>query len=111
MCCSRAQLSPNKSYFPLFRYIEALTYRFLASKDRNSCIFQAPLLYNWNLDAVSVVTRVTGITRAFLMMGALIPLNINSMSIFSFSGALCIAGEGDFYFKRLFVERMLINFV
>ncbi len=54
---------------------------------------QAPLLYNWNLDALSFVTRVTGMMRAFLMLGALIPLNINSMSIFSFSASLCISGD------------------
>ncbi len=40
-----------------------------------------------------MVTRVTGLVRAFLMQGALIPLNINSMSIFSFSASLCAAGD------------------
>ena len=46
------------------------------------------------LDEASVVTRVTGLMRATLMMGALIPLNINTMSVFSFSGKLC--KQGDF---------------
>ena len=32
--------------------------------------------------------------RVTLMMGALIPLNINTMSVFSFSGKLC--KQGDF---------------
>ena len=36
---------------------------------------------------------VTGIMRAALMMGALIPLNINTMSIYSFSGKLCKQGN------------------
>ena len=39
------------------------------------------------------VTRVTGIVRAVLMMGALIPFNINGMSVFSFSGRLVVAGD------------------
>ena len=60
----------------------------------NSPLLKAPLLYNWYLDEASVFTRVTGLLRAFLMMGALIPLNINTMSIFSFSAKLCI--DGDF---------------
>ena len=41
----------------------------------------------------SVVTRVTGIMRAALMLGALLPLNINTMSVFSFSGKLCKQGH------------------
>ncbi len=75
------------------RYLEALEWRYLTVKNSENCIYQAPLLYNWELDAASFVTRVTGILRAFLMMGALIPLNINTMSIFSFSSSLCIAGD------------------
>ena len=45
------------------------------------------------LDEASVVTRVTGLMRSALMMGALIPLNINTMSVFSFSGKLCKQGN------------------
>lgn len=83
------------------RYIEGLEYKyereFIKKKghDRKmvDCVFQSPLLYNWNLDAASVVTRVTGLVRAFLMMGAMIPFNVNTMSIYSFSASLCIAGK------------------
>ena len=39
------------------------------------------------------MTRVTGIVRGALMMGALIPFNINGMSVFSFSSRLAIAGD------------------
>ena len=51
-------------------------------------MYQAPLLYNWKLDELSFVTRVTAILRSALMMGALIPFNINTMSIYSYSGKL-----------------------
>ena len=75
------------------KYMEALSFKYATTKDNQAAVFQAPLLYNWNLDALSFVTRVTGLVRAFLMMGALIPFNINTMSIFSFSASLCIAGN------------------
>ena len=84
------------------RYMEALEYKyereFMRTKDHDdrrmvNCLFQSPLLYNWNLDAASVVTRLTGMLRAFLMMGAMIPFNVNTMSIYSFSASLCIAGQ------------------
>ena len=82
------------------RYFEALEYRYQqesmhprGSDGMVGCVFQSPLLYNWNLDAASVVTRVTGIVRSFLMMGAMIPFNVNPMSIYSFSASLCIAGK------------------
>ena len=82
------------------RYLEALEYRYQqefmhpsGSDGMVGCVFQSPLLYNWNLDAASVVTRVTGIVRSFLMMGAMIPFNVNPMSIYSFSASLCIAGK------------------
>ena len=74
-------------------YISALTAKFLQEKNPHGVIFQAPLLYNWGLDRVSFVTRVTGLLRSTLMMGALIPFNINSMSIFSFSLCLCMDGN------------------
>ena len=80
-------------------YISALTAKFIHEKDPHAVIFQAPLFYNWGLDRVSFVTRVTGLLRSTLMMGALIPFNINSMSIFSFSLRLCI--DGDFVHQRL----------
>jgi len=62
-------------------------------KDKEKCLFQAPLIYNWKLDEAGVVTRVTGIMRTFFMQGALIPFNINPMSVYSMSGSLLIAGN------------------
>ena len=61
--------------------------------DPHNALYQSPLLYNWGLDEQSAVTRVTGILRASLMMGALIPFNINTMSVFSFSGKLMKQGN------------------
>ena len=75
------------------KYIEALTSRFLKEEKSETVVFQAPLLYNWGLDGTSFVTRVTGLLRSTLMMGALIPFNINTMSIFSFSLKLCMNGN------------------
>ena len=74
-------------------FLNALAEQFSESKDPHESLFQSPLLYNWKLDEASVVTRVTGIMRGTLMMGALIPFNINTMSVFSFSGKLCKAGN------------------
>jgi len=74
-------------------FINALGEKFSQERDPHQSVFQSPLLYNWKLDECSVVTRVTGIMRGALMMGALIPFNINTMSVFSFSGKLCKAGN------------------
>jgi hypothetical protein len=46
------------------------------------------------LDSLSFVTRVTGLLRSLLMLGALIPFNINTMGIFSYS--LYLAKKGNF---------------
>ncbi|CAF2349211.1 unnamed protein product [Rotaria sp. Silwood2] len=75
-------------------YIAALTYQYI--KDNYpalTTIYQPPLFYNWNLDASSFFTRVTGLLRSTLMLGALIPFSINTMSIFSFSLSLAKAGN------------------
>ena len=74
-------------------FLNALAEQFGDCKDPHRSVFQSPLLYNWKLDEATVVTRVTGIMRGTLMMGALIPFNINTMSVFSFSGKLCKAGN------------------
>ncbi|KAK6183619.1 hypothetical protein SNE40_011061 [Patella caerulea] len=74
-------------------YTGALESSFVAAKDKHNTIYQAPLFYNWGLDGASFITRVTGLVRSTLMLGALIPFNINSMSIFSFSLRLCIDGN------------------
>ena len=71
-------------------------------------MYQAPLLYNWKLDELSCVTRVTAILRSALMMGALIPFNINTMSIYSFSGKLL--KEGDFIHPgMMYSDNILIS--
>jgi hypothetical protein len=67
-------------------YIVALTYQYI--KDNYpalTTLYQPPLFYNWNLDALSFFTRVTGLLRSTLMLGALIP--------FSFSFSLAKAGN------------------
>ena len=75
------------------RYLVMLGDKFSSTPDPHSALYQSPLLYNWGLDEASAVTRVTGIVRASLMMGALIPFNINTMSVFSFSGKLMKQGK------------------
>ena len=76
------------------QYIAALTHKYLKeNRPALNTIYQAPLFYNWKLDGLSFVTRVTGLLRSFLMLGALIPFNINTMSIFSYSLSLAIKGN------------------
>ena len=70
------------------RYLEELEVTFTTAENPHCHMYQAPLLYNWKLDELSSVTRVTAIMRSALMMGALIPFNINTMSIYSYSGKL-----------------------
>ena len=75
-------------------YIAALTHQYLQDKcPALKTLYQPPLFYNWNLDGLSFFTRVTGILRSTLMLGALIPFSINTMSIFSFSLSLAKAGN------------------
>ncbi|CAF0957759.1 unnamed protein product [Adineta steineri] len=82
------------SKFPS-NYIAALTWKYLEEKQPAlTTVYQSPLFYNWKLDSLSFVTRVTGLLRSLLMLGALIPFNINTMSIFSFS--LSLAKKGNF---------------
>ena len=77
------------------QYIAALTCKYLKeNRPALTTIYQSPLFYNWKLDSLSCVTRVTGLLRSLLMLGALIPFNINTMSIFSFS--LSLAKKGNF---------------
>ena len=86
-CDADSKFPPN--------YIAALTYKYL-EENRPACstIYQAPLFYNWKLDGLSFITRVTGLLRSMLMLGALIPFSINTMSIFSYS--LYLAKKGNF---------------
>lgn len=76
------------------QYIAALTYQYIQDRyPALTSIYQPPLFYNWNLDASAFFTRVTGLLRSTLMLGALIPFSINTMSIFSFSLSLAKAGN------------------
>ncbi|CAF1255357.1 unnamed protein product [Rotaria sordida] len=80
-------------------YIAALTWKYLTeNQPALTTIYQSPLFYNWKLDSLSFVTRVTGLLRSLLMLGALIPFNINTMSIFSYS--LSLAKKGNFIHPR-----------
>jgi hypothetical protein len=65
------------------RYAACLTYKFLAADDRVNRVYQSPLFYNLSLDQRYFFTRVTAFIRAFLMIGFLIPMSINTMSIYS----------------------------
>ncbi|KHJ76587.1 hypothetical protein OESDEN_23793 [Oesophagostomum dentatum] len=65
----------------------------LTPEQRRSTVWQSPLFYCINLDKSPFFVRVTGLLRAFFMMGYLIPWNINTMSIFSLTLPLLEAGE------------------
>ncbi|EPB79358.1 hypothetical protein ANCCEY_01517 [Ancylostoma ceylanicum] len=77
------------------RYFDAMEedYWKLSPKQRQSTVWQSPLFYCINLDKSPFFVRVTGLLRAFFMMGYLIPWNINTMSIFSLTLTLLEAGE------------------
>ncbi|CAF3566079.1 unnamed protein product [Rotaria sp. Silwood1] len=86
-CDADSKFPPN--------YIAALTWKYLQeNQPALTTIYQSPLFYNWKLDSLSFITRVTGLLRSLLMLGALIPFNINTMSIFSYS--LSLAKQGNF---------------
>jgi len=65
------------------KYAECLTHGFLSDPDRQNICYQSPLFYNIDLDKSYFFTRCTAIIRAFTMVGFLIPMNINTMSIYS----------------------------
>jgi len=73
-------------------YFKYLGKKFLTTRRRNQVIWQSPLFYNWQLDESPWFTRITGLLRPIFMMGFLIPLNINPMSVFSLSLELYIKG-------------------
>ena len=72
------------------RYLEALGDRYLVHEHPAEVVWQPPLFYNYGLAEAAFFTRCTAILRSFFMMGFLIPMSINTMSIFSFSLSLCI---------------------
>ena len=75
------------------RFLEIQQDTCLQEKDPYSTVWQPVLFYNWNLDKLSFITRMTGLNRNILMMGALIPFNINVMSVYTASLQLFIQGN------------------
>ncbi|KAI1730987.1 hypothetical protein Ddc_03710 [Ditylenchus destructor] len=77
------------------RYFDALEedYWKVQPEARYRTVWQSPLFYCINLDKSSFFVRVTGLLRAFFMMGYLIPMNINTMSVFSLTLKLYEDGE------------------
>ncbi|CAB01720.2 Glycosyltransferase 2-like domain-containing protein [Caenorhabditis elegans] len=77
------------------RYFDALEedYWKISAKQRSYTVWQSPLFYCINLDQSPFFVRITGLLRAFFMMGYLIPWNINTMSIFSLTLKLFEEGE------------------
>ncbi|KAK6045217.1 hypothetical protein COOONC_17278 [Cooperia oncophora] len=77
------------------RYFDALEedYLKLSEENRQCTVWQSPLFYCINLHKSPFFVRVTGLLRAFFMMGYLIPWNINTMSIFSLTLKLLEDGE------------------
>ncbi|KAM3145252.1 hypothetical protein pb186bvf_002580 [Paramecium bursaria] len=76
-------------------YIEVFDKKILSAKasERHLIVYQPILFYNWGLDKSCIFVRITSLVRNMLMMGALIPFNINVMSIFGFSMKLMIDGN------------------
>ncbi|CAD8133593.1 unnamed protein product [Paramecium octaurelia] len=99
---SEPNFDPNKYFVTNFdvdtifhkNFLDIQMMNILKEKDRNNFVWQPVLFYNWGLDKLSVFTRITGLARNMLMMGALIPFNINIMSVYTASLQLYI--EGDF---------------
>ena len=75
------------------KFLDIQAQEILKETDRNNFVWQPVLFYNWDLDKLSFFTRITGIVRNVLMMGALIPFNINIMSVYTASLRLYIEGD------------------
>lgn len=63
------------------------------TRDISTIVFQPLLYYNWNLDKLSFFTRQIGILRSTMMCGALVPFNLNIMSVYSASLKLWVDGN------------------
>ncbi|KAL4486106.1 hypothetical protein ABPG72_012159 [Tetrahymena utriculariae] len=61
-------------------------------EDIHEIVWQPVIYYNWDLKARRFFVRIISLVRNMLMMGALIPFQINVMGIFSFSLKLCVTG-------------------
>lgn len=75
-------------------FLQHLTNQVLLEKQRDRVVWQPILYYNWGLDKLSFVTRITGLLRNAMMMGSNVPLNINVMSVYS--ATLKLYEEGEF---------------
>ncbi|RCN29557.1 hypothetical protein ANCCAN_24684 [Ancylostoma caninum] len=80
-----------------------------ALNERQSTVWQSPLFYCINLHKSPFFVRVTGLLRAFFMMGYLIPWNINTMSIFSLTLPLLEAGEYTHPGYQVFTSRIRVQ--
>ena len=92
--CTTATTCDTDTIFPP-RYFEYLGYEFLSSPKAKEVVWQAPLCYNHSLNKRAFYVRNTGIMRMAYMLSWLIPFNINTMSVFSFSLDMCI--KADFF--------------
>lgn len=86
-------------------HFEKLGDAFSLSSDPFGTVWQAPLFYEWNSENTSSFSRVTGLYRSVNMLGALIPLQINTMSIQSLS--LKLLKEANFYHPAYQMEDIL----
>lgn len=61
--------------------------------NKQQTFFQPILYYNWGLDKLSFITRITGLIRNAVMMGYLFPFNVNVMSVYICSFELYIKAD------------------
>jgi len=90
-------------------HFEVLENEFLAlsKEERVAVQFQSVLCYNLGLDERWFFTRVTGVLRTFFTIAFLIPLSINTMSVYSMS--LSLARKADYWLPNYQMEDMYVN--
>ena len=78
-----------------YKYFESLTWSFLNEnpETRYKVCWQSPLFYNISLDERWWFTRGMHILRSYFMVGFLIGVDINTMSIYSMSLRLLVEGQ------------------
>lgn len=92
LSCTTATTCDTDTIFPP-HYFANLGYQFLSCPKAKEVVWQAPLCYNHSLNKRPFYVRDIGIMRMAYMLGFLIPFNINTMSVFSFSLDLCIKAD------------------
>ena len=75
------------------RFLEIQESAINNEKFKSQVVWQPLLYYNWGLEKLSFFTRITGLFRNVMMMGALVPFNINIMSVYTASLKLWIKGN------------------